>query len=93
MIGVTEKAKQELKSILLQNVDNPRACLRLRVKENGELGLGIDIPMENDAVVEYEGAVLLVADRGLADTLENIAIDIDESGETARLVVVEKFMD
>lgn len=90
MIGVTERAKEELKTVLNKSVDHPDACLRLRVKEDGELGLGIDIKMEGDQVVEHEGAPLLVAEQDLAESLGHMAIDVDESGEKLQLIIIEK---
>ena len=90
MIGVTERAKEELKTLLNDSVDNPQACLRLRVKEGGEIGLGIDIKMEGDQVIEHEGTPLLVAEQELADALTHVAIDVDESGESPQLVIVQK---
>lgn len=42
MIEVSERAKQELKKILVANPDEPDTCLRLAVNEQGQLGLAID---------------------------------------------------
>jgi Fe-S cluster assembly iron-binding protein IscA len=89
MIGVTEKAKKELSKVLADKVDHPEACLRLRVNEEGNLGLGIDIERPDDKVVKYEGATLLVVETELADSLENIAIDVEDSDEGSKLVVVD----
>ena len=90
MIGVTELAKKELKRILTDNVDHPEACLRLRINDQGQLGLGIDIKMPDDKVIEYEGSKLLLVDWELADSLENIALDVEESDEGSHLVIVDK---
>jgi Fe-S cluster assembly iron-binding protein IscA len=90
MIGVTERAKSELKAILDKNVDNPQACLRLRSNEEGHLGLGIDIEMPGDKTVEYQGSTLLVAEEKLASSLNNKAIDIEDTGEGSQLVIIEK---
>ena len=48
MIYVTEKAKQELKSLLDKKVNWPGARLRLLDKGQGKLGLGIDIERPDD---------------------------------------------
>ena len=48
MIDVTERAKKELQEILNNNVEHPDACLRLRVNDQGQLGLGIDVEMPED---------------------------------------------
>lgn len=89
MIGVTEKAKKELSKVLDDNVDHPQACLRLCVNDEGSLGLGIDIKRPDDRVIEYEGSTLLVVENELADSLKNIAIDVEDSDEGSRLVVVD----
>jgi Fe-S cluster assembly iron-binding protein IscA len=90
MIGVTERAKKELREILTNNVDHPEACLRLRVNDQGQLGLGIDIEMPGDEIVEYEGSKLLLVEQGLANNLENIAIDVEDSNEGSQLVIIDK---
>jgi Fe-S cluster assembly iron-binding protein IscA len=89
MIGVTEEAKKELIKVLADKVDHPDACLRLRIDDEGNLGLGIDIERPEDKVVEYQGATLLVVDSGLADTLKNIAIDVEDNGEGNQLVIID----
>ena len=48
MVTVTENAKQELKKILLNYTDMSQARLRLVNREDGELGLGMDIEMPGD---------------------------------------------
>jgi Fe-S cluster assembly iron-binding protein IscA len=88
MIEVTQRAKEELKGLLTSNVDHPEACLRLRTNEEGRLGFGIDIEMPGDQVVEYEGSKLLVVEAELANSLENMAIDVEDSDEGGRLVIV-----
>jgi len=90
MIGVTERAKEELREILANNVDHPDACLRLRVNDQGQLGLGVDIEKPGDEIVEYEGSKLLLVEQGLADNLEGIAIDVEDSNEGSQLVIVDK---
>ncbi len=89
MIDVTERAKKELKDILTKNVEHPEACLRLRTNEQGQLGLGIDIAMPGDEVVEYEGLKLLLVESELAGGLENMAIDVEESDEGSQLVIID----
>ena len=89
MIGVTEEAKKELVKVLADKVDHPGACLRLRVDDEGNLGLGIDIERPEDRVVEYQGAAVLVVEPVLADTLQNIAIDVEDSDEGNQLVIID----
>jgi len=90
MVNVTDSARQELKKILLDNVDMPQARLRLVNREEGELGLGIDIEMPGDELVEYEGMPVLVVERELADNLNGVTIDVDETPEGAELVIYQR---
>ena len=89
MIGVTEEAKKEMVKVLADKVDHPEACLRLRVDDKGNLGLGIDIERPEDKVVEYKGTTLLVVEPALADSLTNIAIDVEDSAEGNQLVIID----
>jgi Fe-S cluster assembly iron-binding protein IscA len=90
MIGVTERAKKELKRVLADNVDHPEACLRLRTNDEGNLGLGIDIERPDDKVVEYEGSTVLVVTQGLADSLDDLLIDVEDTDEGSQLVITDK---
>lgn len=69
MLVVTERAKQELKSILSANVDNPEAALRLTTRGPGQLGLGIDMEAPGDQIVEHEGSKVLLVGPELAASL------------------------
>jgi Fe-S cluster assembly iron-binding protein IscA len=90
MIEVTERAKKELKKLLTDSVDHPNACLRLRNNNEGRLGLGIDIEMPNDRVIEYEEATLLVVEPELADSLKDVAIDVEDGDEGSQLVIIDR---
>jgi len=90
MIGVTERAKSELKTILTKNVDNPQACLRLKANDQNNLGVGIDVEMPGDKVIEYEGSPLLVVEKELADNLDHLTIDVEDTEEGSQLIIVEK---
>ena len=90
MINVTERAKQELKRILTDHVDHPQAVLRLKTNDQGQLGLSIDIEMPGDQAVEYEGSKLLLVGSELADQLEGVSIDVDDTDEGCQLVIVDK---
>lgn len=90
MIYVTERAKQELKRLLTASVDWPGACLRLMDRGQGKLGLGIDIEAQDDQVVEYEGAKLLIVEPRLASNLKRVTLDVDDTTEGAELVICQK---
>jgi len=87
MLEVTERARQELKKILTTNTDEPEACLRLTVNEQGQLGLAIDVERDGDQTVEHEDSKVLLVEKELADTLQGITIDVEDTPQGAKLVV------
>jgi Fe-S cluster assembly iron-binding protein IscA len=90
MLAVTERAKQELKRILADKVDNPQGGLRLRVSNPGEFGLSIDTEMPGDQVVKYEGAKVLLVEEGLATSLKGVIIGVEDTPEGPKLAVFQK---
>jgi Fe-S cluster assembly iron-binding protein IscA len=90
MITVTERAKQELKRIFTDREGDPQGGLRLLVSSPGEFGLSTDMEMSGDQVVEYEGVKVLLVEKGLADSLDGITLDIENTLEGPKLVVVRK---
>jgi len=61
MITVTERAKEELKSMVIAAEGKPDEGLRLLPRPDGRFELMLDTELSGDQVVEYEGyKVLLV---------------------------------
>ena len=87
MISITERAKRELRKLLSENVDWPEARLRLLDRGEGVLGIGIDIEMPGDWIVECEDKKVLVIEPGLAANLSKITLDVDETPEGPELVI------
>jgi Fe-S cluster assembly iron-binding protein IscA len=87
MIHVTERARQELKRILSEKVDWPGARLRLMAREQGKLGVGIDIETPGDWAVEYEGTKVLIVEAELATSLIGVTLDVDDTPDGAELVL------
>ena len=90
MVSVTEGACRELKRMLSEKVDWPGARLRLVDRGQGILGLGIDIELSGDQVVEYEGIKVLIIEHELATNLKGITLDVDYTPEGAELVLSGK---
>jgi Fe-S cluster assembly iron-binding protein IscA len=90
MIEVTERAKQELKRILSDNVDNPLAALRLSATNEGGLGLSIDVEKTGDKVVECEDSKVLLVEEALADDLTGVTLDVEDTEEGPRLTVFKE---
>ena len=87
MADVTERAKRELKKLLVSKVNWPGARLRIIDRGQGKLGLGIDIEAPGDKVIEYEGSKILVVEAGLADSHKEITLDIENTPQGAELVL------
>jgi len=87
MIGVAERARQELKKILTANTGEPEACLRLSANDQGQLGLAIDKERQGDQAIEHEGSKLLLVEKNLAATLQGITIGVEDTPEGAKLVI------
>ncbi len=90
MVKITERAKQELKRLLAQKVDWLGARLRLMDRGEGILGLGIDIELAGDEIVEYQGVKVLNVEQKLANNIEGITIDVDDTPEGVELVIDER---
>jgi len=89
MVSVTERAKQELKRILSAKVDNGYAGLRLVSNDQDGLGIGIDIEMPGDHVVEYEGSKVLLVEPNLNSSLKGVTLDVEISGEEYSLIICQ----
>ena len=90
MITITEKAKEQLESMLTSKVDNSQAALRLIATHEGEYGLHVDIENPGDKVVKYNGRKLLVIDGKLADNLEGTTLDAEITPEGVELAIYQK---
>ena len=87
MVDVTERAKRELQRLLSEKVDMPQARLRVMENSRGGLGIGIDVEIPGDRVVEYKGSNLLVVEPELASRLKDVTIDVDDTAGVAEIVV------
>lgn len=87
MINITARAKQSLHKLLTSKVDLPEGRLRLVDRGQGKLGLGVDIEMPGDELVEYDGSTILVVERVLAANLEGVTLDVEDSVEGSNLVL------
>ena len=89
MIGITELAKQELKRILSDKVDNPLAGWRLTIGDEGRLHLAMDVEMPGDHVVEHEGSKVLMVEPLLAEGFEGVTIDVANTPEGPKLSIFD----
>ena len=90
MINITRRAKKALKRILTAHVDLPEGRLRLMDRGQGNLGLGIDIEMPGDELVQYDGSPVLIIERELAANLKGVTLDVEDSVKGSELVILYK---
>lgn len=91
MLVVTERAKEELRAVLSDGVDEPELSLRLVASgAPGQFGLVPDMEKEGDLVVEHEGIKVLLIDEELSALLETVTIDCQEGSEGPQLVIAKK---
>ncbi|MFC2041491.1 hypothetical protein ACFLTY_04135 [Chloroflexota bacterium] len=89
MVNVTKRARQELKRILTVAVDMPQARLRLIDRGRGKLGLGIDVEMPGDKLIDHDGLTVLVIEPEFASSLTGVTIDVDNTSDGVELVVLD----
>ena len=87
MVTVTERARQELKTVLTAKTDDPQIGLRLALQPPEQLGLVLDTEKEADQVVEHKEAKVLLIGQELAKLLETVTIDCRETAEGPTLVI------
>lgn len=91
MIEVTERAAELLREIRIRAqgaTDEGRGGKVLRlVHSEGSLGFGLDFPREGDRVIQSEGMDVLLVAPDLAETLERITIDLQETPKGTSLVI------
>jgi Fe-S cluster assembly iron-binding protein IscA len=88
MIIVTENAKEALKRISPQVVDRPEAVFRLIANKSGQLALIVDSERENDQLVKYQGAKVLVIDKEVSAAFDGVGIDYQDAIGGLRLFEV-----
>ena len=93
MLNVTERAKDHLKELLSTKVDDPRAGLRLHANGSEDFDLTIDIEEPGDRVIRHDGIRVLLVKEELADSLDGITIDVEDTPEGPRLTVFEESED
>lgn len=81
MITVTERAKEELKAILVDIGASPDEGLRLLPTEDGDFALSIDTEMSADQVVKYEGYKVLLIGIEYFQILNGKTIDCRDTRE------------
>jgi Fe-S cluster assembly iron-binding protein IscA len=87
VITVTERAKRELKTILVDSGAGLDVGLRLLPRNSGEFVLGIDNEMSADQVVEYEGYKVLLVGIEYVQFFDGKTLDCQDTEHGAVLFV------
>jgi len=91
MLEITEKAKEKLKGILIeQNVQDPQAAMRVVIEPSGELRFCIDIEFSEDQVIEDKGKPVLRLAPQVAKRLEGKILDVKDFPDGPDFALVPK---
>lgn len=91
MLEVTEKAKEKLKGILIeQNVQDPQAAMRIVSEPSGELRFCIDIEFSEDQIIDYKGKAVLRLAPEIAKRLEGKILDVKDFPDGPDFALVSK---
>jgi iron-sulfur cluster assembly protein len=86
-LTVTEKATEALKGLLEVHEHEPEWVLRLISDEEGNHGLQLDVPREEDQVVEHDGEPVMVIAPDLSEDLTGNTLDLKETPTGASLTI------
>ncbi len=87
MVTVTERAKEVLRALLIDNSKDPEEGIRLVFSPSGQIGLTLDKPREGDQIVESEGSKVLLVAPETAIALPGAVIDCVDTEEGPHLVI------
>ena len=90
MIQVTDKAKKELKSLLLRHMETKDACIRLAVGAIGRFGLILSKPKSGDEVVQDHGERILLFGNEFRDILNGATIDVEYNDSGREFVMTRR---
>ena len=88
MVNVTERARQQLKTLLTTSGGDPSVGLRLEQTRTGELAIFPDRERADDQVVEHQGTALLLVGQDLAPLVDDTTIDCEDTGPATRIVIM-----
>ena len=87
MITVTAEAADVLAIRAEVETTDPEETFRLVPAGSEQLGLTLDRVKEGDQVVEHEGVKVLLVGAELADAVDGLVIDCEDTPEGRRLIV------
>jgi Fe-S cluster assembly iron-binding protein IscA len=81
MFDVTDKALEKLQTLRDESESQPGQAVTLVVREDGELGLALAFPQENDHVIERDGDTVMIVPEPLLEPLQDVRLDYVENDQ------------
>jgi Fe-S cluster assembly iron-binding protein IscA len=81
MFDVTERALDKLETLKQESGPQEGQGVTLIVQEDGELGLALAHPQEEDHVIERNGEPVIIVPQPLMEPLDGITLDYVENEE------------
>jgi hypothetical protein len=79
MVQITERATAELRRLLSNNFARPQQGVRLRLTQDGDLAMTIDVPHSGDSVIRRDNLPLLIVEGRLSTRLAQRVLDFPSS--------------
>jgi Fe-S cluster assembly iron-binding protein IscA len=89
MLIVTENAKHYLKRLLSANTSDLSLGIRLKASKGMQLGVLLDHKADDDYVVEYEKAKVLMVGPELFKLVDGAILDTESDGTVESLVITK----
>ena len=86
-IEITDRAARHLQRVLAEKARLPGQCLRLVTTASGAAGLILDMPRQEDSVIQISGEHMLLLHPLLLPLVKGATLDYAETAEGALLVL------
>jgi Fe-S cluster assembly iron-binding protein IscA len=90
MVMVTDKAKEELKILLLLHNKDTENSIRLVCGSLGQFGLKLSRPEDGDDIVQDEGQMILIVGSRFKHILKEAKLDIEYNNGKREFVMVKR---
>ncbi len=90
MLKVTDKAKDELKELLLLCTKDGEDGIRLVYGSLGQFGLLLGQEKDGDKVIQHDGSKVLLIGSDLTGLLNGVTMDVENNGRKREFVMTKK---
>jgi hypothetical protein len=90
MVKVTDKAKEELKNMLLLHAKDTQACIMLACGSLGQFGLMLGKPKDGDEVIQHKGRGILIIGSEFKSVLDGAILNVEYSNGKREFVMSRK---